>query len=263
MLQTLVQESATNPGTATTFNLGGAVTGRRGFIAAFGSGAPVFYFMDDGTQAEWGEGVVTAGAPNTLTRTTVLGNTAGTLARLSFTGVTRVYGEVPAERFGWFKIASASPSLVAAADITLPLAFNQYRLTIWAGLLTVSGGFCLRQSIDGGTTYAAGATDYAYSFVTANSATPSSNALNNSLVDLTQPVLANDPRTQVSIQIDPGAAARTSSYVASASLIDSTSIRRVTNTAGGRVSNGRVTNIRLLGGGGGNLSCSYLLEGII
>jgi hypothetical protein len=263
MLQTMVQESATNPGTATTINLAGAVAGRRGFIAAFGSGAPVFYFLDDGTQAEWGEGVVTAGAPNTLTRTTVLGNTAGTLARLNFTGVTRVYGEVPAERFGWLKLASASPSGVANADITLPLAFNQYRLTVWAGALTVSGGFCLRQSTDGGATYAAGASDYVYVFVGANSGTPASGTFTTSLIDFTSAVLANDPRTQINLLIDPGSASRTSSYVAQASLIDSGSARRVMAVAGGRVNNGRVTNIRLLGGGGGNLSCSYLLEGII
>jgi hypothetical protein len=98
MLANFVQETANAPGSATTINLAGPPTGRRGFLAAFASGASVYYFLDDGTQSEWGVGTVTAGSPNTLSRTSVLGNTAGTTARLNFTGTTRVYNELPAER---------------------------------------------------------------------------------------------------------------------------------------------------------------------
>ncbi|HEY0185685.1 MAG TPA: hypothetical protein VGC09_23020, partial [Rhodopila sp.] len=36
--------------------------------------------------------------PNTLTRGTVLGNSAGTTARLNFTGATKVFNDIPAER---------------------------------------------------------------------------------------------------------------------------------------------------------------------
>lgn len=98
MLANFVQETANAPGSATTINLAGPPTGRRGFLAAFASGSSVYYFMDDGTQAEWGIGTVTAGTPNTLARTNVLGNSANTTARLNFTGSVRVYNEVPAER---------------------------------------------------------------------------------------------------------------------------------------------------------------------
>jgi hypothetical protein len=101
MLASFVQETANAPGTAATINLGGAVAGRVGFAAAYPSGATCFYALDDGTQGEWGIGTVTHGSPVTLVRTTVLGNTAGTTARLNFTAITRVYATLPAERAVW------------------------------------------------------------------------------------------------------------------------------------------------------------------
>ena len=98
MLANFVQESTNAPGTAATINLAGAAPGRRPFLPTFAAGVSVFYAIDDGTQAEWGIGLLTAGAPNTLTRSTVLGTTAGSTTRLNFTGTARVYGAVPAER---------------------------------------------------------------------------------------------------------------------------------------------------------------------
>ena len=97
MVENFVLETASAPGTSATVNLAGAATGRRSFAQAFATGATVDYFMDDGTQAEWGKGLFTAGAPNTLARATVIKNTAGTTSRLNFTGTTRVYNEVPGE----------------------------------------------------------------------------------------------------------------------------------------------------------------------
>jgi hypothetical protein len=98
MLSNLVEEAANNPGTAINVNLLGAPTNRRGFVQAFGNGGQAAYALTDNTQTEWGIGTVQAGSPNVLARTTVLGNTAGTTARLNFTGACRVYNEVPAER---------------------------------------------------------------------------------------------------------------------------------------------------------------------
>lgn len=97
MLATYVQETANAPGTGASVQLQGPATGRVGFIAAYGAGATAFYFMDDGAQAEWGYGATTAGSPNRISRDVVLGNTAGTLARLNFAGAVRVYGSVPAQ----------------------------------------------------------------------------------------------------------------------------------------------------------------------
>lgn len=98
MLKNFVLETVNAPGTSATLNLAGASAGRQSFAQAFASGVNVFYFLDDGTQAEWGIGLFTAGSPNTIARNTVIGNTAGTTGRLNFSGSTRVYNEVPAER---------------------------------------------------------------------------------------------------------------------------------------------------------------------
>lgn len=91
-----ILETTNAPGTSATINLGGAPAGRRQFASEFGSGTDVYYFMDDGSQAEWGIGHFVNGSPCTLTRTTVLKNTATTTSRLNFLGLTRVYNEIPA-----------------------------------------------------------------------------------------------------------------------------------------------------------------------
>ena len=93
MLKQFVQQTASAPGTASSINLIAPPTDRVAFSSVFASGAAVFYFLDDDTQGEWGWGVITAGTPDTLARTTVLGNTAGTTARLNFSGTVRVFNE--------------------------------------------------------------------------------------------------------------------------------------------------------------------------
>lgn len=98
MLKDYILETSNAPGTTTTINLAGVVAGRKSFASSFSTGAVLYYYMDDGTQAEYGQGTFTTGSPNTLTRTTVFGNTAGTTARLNFAGVTNVYNSLPASR---------------------------------------------------------------------------------------------------------------------------------------------------------------------
>jgi hypothetical protein len=101
MLKNFVLETANAPGTATTINLAGAVSGRRSFASSFATGATVWYIMDDGTQSEAGYGTFTSGAPNTLARSTVLYDSVNgetTPSRRNFTGSTRVYCEVPASQ---------------------------------------------------------------------------------------------------------------------------------------------------------------------
>jgi microcystin-dependent protein len=99
MLRNFVEEAANAPGTASVVQLNGAPAGRRSWRASgYASGAAVFYEIADTTQFEWGVGVFTQGTPDTITRTTVLGNSNGTTARLNFGGACRVYNEIVAER---------------------------------------------------------------------------------------------------------------------------------------------------------------------
>jgi hypothetical protein len=101
MLRNFVFETASAPGSAVDVALGGAPAGRVPFAAVYADASLCYYFLNDGTQAEWGVGTFHVGSPNRLSRTTVIGNTAGTTARLNFAGLTRVYNDIPAERSLW------------------------------------------------------------------------------------------------------------------------------------------------------------------
>jgi hypothetical protein len=122
--RTLVHETANAPGTNVTFTLAGPVAARRSFAMAFVSGAPAFYVMTDGVQSECGQGTFTAGAPNTLARTTVYGNSANTTARLNFTGVVDVYNALPGEMASYLGSdwGGTSGGTANALTVTLPLA---------------------------------------------------------------------------------------------------------------------------------------------
>src|ERR1043165_8261929 len=99
LLADLVLETANAPGTG-TINLLGAQPERVSFYTGFGSpsSALVYYVVSDNTIAEWGIGTFTHGSPDTLARTTVIGNTSGTTARLNFTGTCKVYNSLPASK---------------------------------------------------------------------------------------------------------------------------------------------------------------------
>lgn len=123
-LKNFVLETASAPGTATTVSLIGPATGRMSFVGAgFTSGMTVeYYFMDDGTIFEYGIGTFHSGSPNTLDRTTVLGNSAGTTARLSFAGDTDIYNEIPAERAVYVNSAG---TCVIAGNLQVTGSFGQ------------------------------------------------------------------------------------------------------------------------------------------
>lgn len=125
MLKNLVEETANNPGTGTTVTLAGAPSGRltwRG--SGFANGAQVFYFITDSTIGEWGIGTLTLAASDTLSRDTVLGNTAGTNVKLNFTGACRVYNALPAER----SLYVGQSAVALSGDITITKAAPQISL---------------------------------------------------------------------------------------------------------------------------------------
>ena len=96
MLANFVLETASSPGVS-SFVLNGAVADRRAFSQAFPDGGRIFYFADDGTQAEWGVGTLTIGNPCTLARSRVIGNTQNGTDLMRFSGGVQVYNEIPAE----------------------------------------------------------------------------------------------------------------------------------------------------------------------
>lgn len=110
-LANFVLETATNPGTG-SFVLNGAPLGRVAFSAVFGDGQKIFYFADDGTQAEWGVGTLSTSGAASLARTTIAGNTLHTLAPLNFTATVQVYNEIPAS---FLPILEADGSLILQA----------------------------------------------------------------------------------------------------------------------------------------------------
>jgi hypothetical protein len=121
MLANFVKETASAPGTSTTFNLGGATAPFVTFASSFANGATCLYVMYSTTQAEWGVATVTHGSPNTLSRTTVVGNTAGTTAKLNFTGTTTVICA---------PIAGKAVYLNASDNMTLGGAASSARLSV-------------------------------------------------------------------------------------------------------------------------------------
>lgn len=100
LLGDLVLQTANNPGTG-TFNLIAAPVGRVSWVTGCGVGAGRFYFAHDGTDWEVGDGTVSSGSPDTLSRDHVLRNSAGTTTRINFTSTVNVYNEVPAGRGFW------------------------------------------------------------------------------------------------------------------------------------------------------------------
>ena len=195
LLKNLVLETANAPGTG-AITLNGAPAGRIPFLAAFGDGGACWYFVTDGIQAEWGAGAVHAGAPNTLTRDTVIGNSVGSGARLNFGGAVQVYNELPAERalsaggdngavavggraltglvaaaaadgaprldqVGWEALTRTVIAATASAAVfSLPAGYSRFRVEWQAVIPTASSALYMRFSTDGGTTFMGGATDY-------------------------------------------------------------------------------------------------------
>lgn len=140
LLKNLVQETANAPGTAISIPLAGPPAGRLSFAVAFGNGGVCFYGLTDGVQSEWGIGTVTAGTPNLLARTTVLGNTLGTTARLNFTGACTVFNEVPAERVATSDDVTAAITAAVAGRV-VPVSQNyggNFPLTVSTAFLYCS-----------------------------------------------------------------------------------------------------------------------------
>ncbi|MBS1020521.1 hypothetical protein JK207_00530 [Gluconobacter cerinus] len=132
-LADFVIETSSNPGTG-DFVLNGAPVGRVPFSSAFSDQETVYYFADDGTQAEWGLGTLTVGPPAILKRTRVLGNTYANSGILRLMGQVQVYNEVPARFLPLLDDQGALTldAITALESLTVP------RVTSWDGQQAVA-----------------------------------------------------------------------------------------------------------------------------
>jgi hypothetical protein len=92
-----VKETTTTTG-LNTYELLGASVGYRTFVSGTSSGSVVTYCAEDGINWEIGEGVITAGNPDTLTRTTILSSSNSNLAVDWISGSKDIFLTAPAER---------------------------------------------------------------------------------------------------------------------------------------------------------------------
>ncbi len=170
MLKNFVLQLAAAPGLSAVVSLAATPPGFRSWGSNFASGDQVLYAMTDGERDEEGEGVFTAGSPDTITRTTVLSNSAGNTSRINFPGQTSVYCDLPSERAVYLTSAGHLANkgvvigqwrtvgiyaLAASGGQIIPLsaAFRRYRLTLQD--VTVSGPLqiVMQFSADGGSTF--------------------------------------------------------------------------------------------------------------
>ena len=124
-----VKETSTTSGTG-TLNLAGAVTGFVTFVAGIGDTNTTYYAIFEQGTANWetGVGTVTDAATDTLARTTVLSNSLGSTAKISFGGTLDVFCTLPASQvvFGKQQGTDFTGSLLVGHTTTGTLNAAQY-----------------------------------------------------------------------------------------------------------------------------------------
>jgi hypothetical protein len=195
VLGDLVLQTANSPGTG-TFSLIAPPTGRVSWMTGCGVGAGRFYYAHDGTNWEVGNGTVTSGSPDTLSRDTVYRNSLGTTAKINFTGAVNTYNDIPSDRafwadasgvyqaqsrriaalaqgtsqtdaarldqVGWQQIgANQAGAGVLAVGWSFPAGYTRFRIE-WEGLSGGSGAgnFYSQVSTNSGATYDGTSTSY-------------------------------------------------------------------------------------------------------
>jgi len=90
-----VKETTTTTGTG-TLSLDGAAAGFQGFVAAFGTGAQVYYaIVVTGGAWEVGIGTITDATPDTLSRDVLLASSTGSFVSFG-AGTKDVFATIPA-----------------------------------------------------------------------------------------------------------------------------------------------------------------------
>lgn len=144
-----VCETALSPGTSSTVSLLGKAAGLPVMTfatAGIANGARIYFTITDGSSlSESCLGTFHTGTPNTVSRDTVVSNTAGSTARLNFTGTVFVFcfppatkmavlnetdaltlpGALSAAGLADFSVGGVKVSQAPAASITAPLRADQ------------------------------------------------------------------------------------------------------------------------------------------
>ena len=118
-----VKESSTTSGTG-TLNLAGVVTGFVTFVAGIGNSNTTYYAIFEQGTANWevGIGTVTDATPDTLSRDTVINNSAGNTSKITFAGGTLdVFGTMPASKTVYLD-STGNPVGAASAGFALAMA---------------------------------------------------------------------------------------------------------------------------------------------
>ena len=159
-----VKETTTTTGTG-TYNLAGASTGFRSFVAGVGDGNKCRYFVSDGVDFEGGRGTVTDASPDTLSRDTILVSSNGGAAVNWGAGTRDIWCDDPAEEAGWVLLDKQEASNSATIDFeslldSTYLAFKVVMVDVVPATDNVILQF--RTSTDNGATYDSTANDYFY-----------------------------------------------------------------------------------------------------
>lgn len=121
-----VQETTTTIGTG-TISLGGPVAQFQSFLSGVGNGNQTYYCLVNGNSWEVGIGTVTAGSPNTLSRTTILAS-SNSGSTISLSGTSTVFGDAPAALLSILAngttgsgevVLAASPTITGTLDVSL------------------------------------------------------------------------------------------------------------------------------------------------
>lgn len=116
----MAAQTCAAPSNNATINLGAALAGRSTFRTHLATSTIMGYEITDGTLWEEGYGALTHGTPDTLARSTVTRNSAGTTDRIVFTGAATVVSWPPSTKLIVLDTADAAafPGTVSAANGT-------------------------------------------------------------------------------------------------------------------------------------------------
>ena len=122
VLNDRVKETSTTTGTG-TLNLAGASSGFVTFVAGIGNSNTTYYAIHAQGTDYWevGIGTVTDARPDTLSRDTVLNNSAGNTSKISFSGTLDVFCTMPASKSVYLD-SSGNPVGAASAGFALAMA---------------------------------------------------------------------------------------------------------------------------------------------